>query len=133
MRYDITMVHVTIFLPLDHIKKKLHLNRQSMYYLYLVRLTHTCILYAICRLKLAPITITRADYKFKNQFKYFIICFSSLIHSIHPSIDRSLVRSFVRLLVRMVVCSVQIVIYRCFALSAAFINCMYACLNYIIT
>lgn len=94
--------------------------------------THTNMFYAICRLKLAPITITRADYKFKNQFKYFILLFAS-----HRLLIRSIVRSFVhtyvRLLVRMVVRSIQIVIYRCFAFSATFINCMYACLNYIIT
>lgn len=131
LRYDITMVHVTIFLPPRYRIEKLHLNRlASMYWLHaLIYCTHAHFM-AVCRLKLAPITITRADYKFKNQFKYFIICFSSVIHSIDRS--RLIARSFACSDGRPHQFSVQIVIYRCFKCRIHQL-CMHACLNYIIT
>lgn len=66
----------------------LHLNS-------LIHVLHYFFSIAICRLKLAPITITRATYKFKNQFKISIICISSVIQSIG-----SIVHSFVRLVIR---------------------------------
>lgn len=122
MRYDITMVHVTIFLPLDHISKNcIWTDWHPCTGMHLFT-AHMHILYAVCRLKLAPITITRADNKFKNQFKYFIICFSSVIHSIDRSIDWSFVRSFACSDGRPI--SSQFKLLFIGALSAAFINCV---------
>lgn len=98
-------------------------EQTSLYYLtYIcVALTH---MYAICRLKLAPITITLGQcISSKTSLKCsFIICISSVIHSIVRWIVRSAGHPF----------DSNCCFYRCFAFGAAFINCC-ARFNYIIT